>query len=128
MTWRRCANQSRRNVPRRESGCPRFRPEDRFDVLLDVLRPCLRKAWIPRAAANRMHLVAEELRLRAEQQATLFDLEPEKAAAVATLKKSVNDAIGLFSLRSRATLPLRSIYADAANGYVRRPGEDVLLA
>jgi hypothetical protein len=23
-------------------------PTDRFDVLLDVARPCLRRAWIPR--------------------------------------------------------------------------------
>jgi nucleotidyltransferase/DNA polymerase involved in DNA repair len=36
-------------------------PSARFDVLLDVFRPCLRRAWIPRAAASRMHLFADNL-------------------------------------------------------------------
>ena len=36
-------------------------PSDRFDLLLDAARPCLRRAWIPRVPANRMHLIAERL-------------------------------------------------------------------
>ncbi len=31
-------------------------PSDRFDVLLDTYRPCLRRAWLPRVPASRMHL------------------------------------------------------------------------
>ena len=36
-------------------------PTDRFDILLDAFRPCVRRAWIPRGVAQRMHLFAERL-------------------------------------------------------------------
>ena len=93
-------------------------PTDRFDFLLDAARPCLRKAWIPRARAMRMQIIAEKLRPRSDGQRGLF--EPpggERAEAVAKLKREVNDRHGRFLLRSAATLPLASIYRDSANGY-----------
>jgi hypothetical protein len=34
-------------------------PTNRFDALLDTYRPCLRRAWIPRTLASRIHLFAE---------------------------------------------------------------------
>jgi hypothetical protein len=88
-------------------------PSDRFDVLLDAYRPCLRRAWLPRVPASRMHLFAEDLRPHAERQLRLFD----RAEAAAALKQAVNQRHGRFALRSGATLPLAGINADGANGY-----------
>lgn len=94
-------------------------PTDRFDLLLDAARPCLRRAWIPRAAANRMHLIAELLTPRQHVQLTLFDNTQDagRAHAIAQLKHDVNSRHGRFMLRSAATLPLAAIYQDSANGY-----------
>jgi DNA polymerase V len=92
-------------------------PDNQFDVLLEAFRPCIRQAWLPKAAANRMHLFAEDLRPRRDRQLTLFDDLSEQAKAVSTLKKAVNDRHGRFILRSAATLPLGRIYTDRANEY-----------
>ncbi len=94
-------------------------PTDRFDLLLDAARPCLRRAWIPRARAGRMHLIAEQLTPRRSTPLSLFDPPgaDARARAVAQLKRQVNDRHGRFTLRSAATLPLAAIYRDAANGY-----------
>jgi hypothetical protein len=91
-------------------------PTDRFDVLLDTYRPCLRRAWLPRALAQRMHRFAEDLRPRAPRQLGLFD-GLDRADAATVLKQAVNDKHGRFALRSAATLSLRPIYRDPANGY-----------
>ena len=94
-------------------------PTDRFDLLLDALRPCLRSAWIPRTMAAKMQIIAERLVPRGRSQIGLFDHHhpAEQARAAAELKKDVNDRHGRFALRSAATLPLASIYQDTANGY-----------
>jgi nucleotidyltransferase/DNA polymerase involved in DNA repair len=94
-------------------------PTDRFDLLLEAARPCLRKAWIRGALAQRMHLIAEDLHRREPRPASLFEPSEvgQRAEAVARVKRQVNDRIGRFALRSAATLPLASIYADRANGY-----------
>ncbi len=96
-------------------------PTNRFDLLLDAARPCLRSAWIRRGQANRMHLIAEMLRPKADTQLALplFDPEPEahRARESARLKREVNQRMGRFALRSAATLPLTGIYKDAANSY-----------
>ncbi len=94
-------------------------PADRFDLLLDVARPCLRAAWVPRVPAARMQVIAEHLVPRGRAQIGLFD-DPESAAraeAVARLKREINLRHGRFALRSAATLPLAAIYKDNANGY-----------
>jgi hypothetical protein len=91
-------------------------PSDRFDVLLETLRPCLRRAWVPRAPAGRMHLFAEDLRPHAPRPLGLFD-GPVAADAATALKQAVNDRHGRFALRSAATLPLGPVYNDRANGY-----------
>jgi len=94
-------------------------PSDRFDVLLDVARPCLRNAWVPRGFAARMHLIAEDLTPRVDCPLDLFD-PPQgriQAQAVARLKREVNARHGRFILRSAATLPLTAIYRDTANEY-----------
>jgi nucleotidyltransferase/DNA polymerase involved in DNA repair len=94
-------------------------PSDRFDVLLDVARPCLRRAWIPRAVATHMHLIAEDLTARGDCPLALFDPPGRRARAeaVARLKREVNARHGRFVLRSAATLPLAGIYRDTANEY-----------
>jgi hypothetical protein len=89
-------------------------PTNRFDVLLDTYRPCLRSAWIPKTLASRMHLFAEELTPDSPRQLGLFDREDEDAMAI---KQAINQRHGRFALRSAATLPLVPIYADSANGY-----------
>ncbi len=94
-------------------------PSDRFDLLLDVARPCLRSAYIPRAPAWRMQLIAEHLIPKGQAQLGLFD-NPEVEAnteAVARLKREINLRQGRFALRSAATLPLATIYQDTANSY-----------
>ncbi|MDE2506015.1 MAG: nucleotidyltransferase [Planctomycetota bacterium] len=92
-------------------------PSDRFDVLLDAARPCLRSAWVPRVAATRMHLIAEHLTPRAEAPLGLFDRPDPRLETLARVKRAVNARHGRFVLRSAATLPLASIYKDVANGY-----------
>jgi nucleotidyltransferase/DNA polymerase involved in DNA repair len=94
-------------------------PSDRFDLLLDAARPCLRKAWTPRVRASHMHLIAERLTPRAQAPLGLFDspVQSARAYAVAALKRNVNARHGRFALRSAATLPLAAIYQDHANAY-----------
>ena len=92
-------------------------PSNRFDVLLDAFRPCLRQAWIPRALASRMHLFANKLTPEGETQLALFDRGDDRAAKVAAMKKGINERHGRFVLRSAATLPLFDIYRDRANEY-----------
>jgi nucleotidyltransferase/DNA polymerase involved in DNA repair len=90
-------------------------PTARFDRLLEAFRPCVRRAWIPRAVAQRMHLFAERLVPRAPAQLGLFDGPRDRAEAVARLKREVNARHGRFALRSAATLPLVGVYRDPSN-------------
>ena len=94
-------------------------PSDRFDLLLDAARPCLRRAWIPRALATHMHLIAEDLTPRRDCPLDLFDPAEARsqAQAVARLKREINARHGRFALRSAATLPLAAVYRDTANEY-----------
>jgi nucleotidyltransferase/DNA polymerase involved in DNA repair len=94
-------------------------PSDRFDILLDAARPCLRTAWKPHALATHMHLIAEDLTSKSDCPVSLLErpAERSRAEAVARLKREVNARHGRFVLRSAATLPLVSIYRDTANEY-----------
>jgi DNA polymerase V len=92
-------------------------PTDRFDLLLEALRPCLRQAWRPGCMASRMHLIADDLADRDCAQASLFTPPNPRLEAVAAVKQKINERIGRFALRSGATLPLKEIYSDGANGY-----------
>jgi DNA polymerase V len=103
-----------------QTGCGQINltvPSQRFDVLLEAFRPCLRRAWIPGVAATRMHLFAEKLVFRQNVQLALFESQDDKAESVALVKRSINEKHGRFILRSAATLPLTEIYRDPANGY-----------
>jgi len=92
-------------------------PTDRFDLLLDAARPCLRQAWVPGVEATRMHLIAECLTPRSCAPLGLFEGPADRATAVARLKREINARHGRFALRSAATLPLASVYKDMANAY-----------
>jgi hypothetical protein len=94
-------------------------PTDRFDFLLDAARPCLRQAYISRVPAQRMHVIAENLHRRDPRPLDLFEppARHDRAEAVARVKAQINNRMGRFALRSAATLPLDTIYADTANGY-----------
>jgi nucleotidyltransferase/DNA polymerase involved in DNA repair len=92
-------------------------PSDRFDILLDVARPCLRRAWIPRVSATRMHVIAEQLTPRTPRPLGLFEPPADRAEAIAHVKREINARHGRFALRSAATLALGAIYADPANEY-----------
>ena len=87
-------------------GCGAARlaaPSDRFDVLLETARPLLRRAWLPRHSAARMHLFAENLSPRRLAQQGLFEPPGDRAEAITRLKHEVNRRIGRFALRSAAT-------------------------
>ncbi|MEW4568206.1 nucleotidyltransferase [Tautonia sp. JC769] len=94
-------------------------PTDRFDLLLDAARVCLRRAYVPQAAATRMHLIAERLVRRSSSPRDLFESSgaADRAESVARLKELINHRHGRFALRSAATLPLVEIYRDSANGF-----------
>jgi nucleotidyltransferase/DNA polymerase involved in DNA repair len=93
-------------------------PSDRFDLLIDAFRPCLRRAWIPRGEATRMQLYAEGLTPRGASQLGLFDGHDERRGRLADVKRAINAKQGRFALRSGATLALREdIYRDPAHSY-----------
>jgi nucleotidyltransferase/DNA polymerase involved in DNA repair len=92
-------------------------PSDRFDLLLDAGRYCLRQAWLPHVPATRMHLIATELKGRGFVQLGLFEPPAIRAEHVAQVKRTVNTRVGRFALRSGVTLFLNDIYQDQASSY-----------
>ena len=90
-------------------------PTDRFDVLMEVFRPCVRRAWRPHAVATRMHLFADDLRYRTDRQIGLFDGDDRRAERLASVKREINARMGRFAVRSAATLPLTEVYRDRSN-------------
>ena len=65
-----------------------------------------------------MHLLAEQLCDRKLVQKSLFpNVEPSQAEAVAEIKRTINDSLGRFAVRSGETLALADIYADEANDF-----------
>jgi hypothetical protein len=92
-------------------------PTDRFDLLVDAANWCFEQAWVPGRAASRMHITASQLRGPGFVQRGLFEPPEEQAQAVAKVKREVNEALGRFTLRSGATLPLADVYRDEAQSY-----------
>jgi nucleotidyltransferase/DNA polymerase involved in DNA repair len=101
-------------------GCARAPlqdPTDRFDLLLEAGRAALARAWRPGTGANRMHLIASDLRRPGYRQRGLFEPPEDQAEAVAQVKRDINARVGRFALRSGATLPLYQVYRDEAQSY-----------
>ena len=92
-------------------------PTDRFDLLLDSARPCLRRAWLPKVEATRKHVVADKLVPKRSAPLGLFDRPDDRVEALSRLKRVVNGRIGRFTLRSGATLPLYDVYRDTTNSF-----------
>lgn len=92
-------------------------PSDRFDLLLDTIRPCVRKAWRRGAEANRMHLFADDLRVRSDGQLGLYPDDTAKGDAMERVKQEINARHGRFTVRSAATLALHGVYEDESNNY-----------
>ena len=68
-------------------------------------------------AVSYMHLIAEGLVPRGRTQLSLFDRPDARQKAIAVVKRTVNERVGRFALRSGATLPLADVYRDEANAY-----------
>jgi hypothetical protein len=104
-------------------------PADRFDLLLEAARRCCRQAWRQGRAVTRMHVTASQLKRPGFVQLGLFDAPAGQASAVAAVQREVNAALGRFTLRSGATLPLigRLRRRGAAVRRLRRAGQDLLL-
>jgi nucleotidyltransferase/DNA polymerase involved in DNA repair len=92
-------------------------PTDRFDLLLEAGRAALARAWTPGKGANRMHLIASDLRRPGYRQRGLFEPSEDQARDVARVKREINAEVGRFALRSGATLPLYQTYRDEAQSY-----------
>lgn len=90
---------------------------DRFSDLLEAARLGLRKAYIPRATATHMHVLATDLRWGRCVQHGLFDQPDPKKEAVARAKVAINEKFGPHTLRSGSTLFLPKVYADPANDF-----------
>jgi DNA polymerase V len=90
---------------------------DRFGPLLDAAQFCFRRAWRQGRAANRMHVIASQLRRPGYVERGLFDPPDGQAREVAAVKREVNARLGRFTLRGGATLPLYEVYRDEAQSY-----------
>jgi DNA polymerase V len=64
-----------------------------------------------------MHVMASQLRRPGFVQLGLFERPEAQARAVAKAKREINAALGRFTVRSGATLPLSNVYRDEAQGY-----------
>ena len=110
-------------------------PSERFDTLLDAARPCLRRAWVPRVAATRMHLFAERLGPRTCAPLGLFRKRPQDRY------DRRGEALGRLKLRGqRPHRPVRAPQCSHAPPerhlprrvqpvrHLRRPGKDLFLS
>jgi hypothetical protein len=88
-----------------------------FRVLVRVAQQLLGVVWHHGKPVHYMHLIAERLCRRKQYQRSLFSQVHPKWAAVAHVKRTINQKIGRFVLRSAATLPLNDVYADPATSY-----------
>ena len=61
-----------RDVPYGVAEAPLEAATDRFDLLLDALRPALRRAYQPGATTTHLHILAASLRRGQGEQLNLF--------------------------------------------------------
>lgn len=84
------------------------------DLILPELKIILDQCWPKEWLVVQMHLVADHLELRGQHQLSLFVQRNRK---VDSIKESINQKIGRFSLRSGTTLLINDVYADSTNDY-----------
>ena len=88
-----------------------------FRVLVPVAQQLLGVVWYNGKPVHYMHVIAERLCQRRQYQQGLFAQPHPKWAAVAKVKRVINQKHGRFVLRSAATLTLNDLYADPATSY-----------
>lgn len=86
-----------------------------FGPLLEAARSMLDS--IDLAAASHMHLQAERLTYKRCAQRSLFSEYDPKITQAAEVKRTINQRIGRFALRSGETLYINDLYHDEAAGY-----------
>jgi nucleotidyltransferase/DNA polymerase involved in DNA repair len=84
------------------------------ELLIPAGKELLDRLWAPGMTVTRMHVMADRLAVRGEQQMSLFR-PPDRQ--IDRIKAMVNERCGRFVLRSAETLPLEDIYRDTANEY-----------
>ncbi|MFO0805103.1 MAG: nucleotidyltransferase [Gemmataceae bacterium] len=92
-------------------------PADRFDVVLDAAKQCLRSAWKPGREATHMHVIASHLARPHAWQQSLFEGPDPRLDTLAEVKASINERFGRWKVRSGATLFANEFYQDAANEF-----------
>jgi DNA polymerase V len=89
-----------------------------FDQIAQAALWLLPRVWQPpKAAVHYMHLIAGSLRPRTNRQLSLFEEPIARQQQIAETKRSINQHLGRFAVRSSLTLPLSDIHADPANDY-----------
>ena len=89
-----------------------------FERLAFATLEMMEDTWHPQSASvHYMHVIAGSLWSAANQQLGLFDDDHQPPAALAEVKRQINDKIGRFALRTGATLALADVYSDPANAY-----------
>jgi DNA polymerase V len=99
------------------AAVPLETPTNRFDVLLNVAKIGLHKAWRKGAWCTHLHLIASKLVRGTKWQQSLFEPPNPKLEAIALVKREINRRFGRFKLRSGGTLYSNKFYDDPANEY-----------
>ncbi len=88
-----------------------------FTLLHEAARRLLAACRPEKKAVSYMQLIAEGIVARRHAQLSLFDQPNPRQKAVAGVKRTINEKVSRFAIRSAATLPLADIYRDEANSY-----------
>lgn len=83
------------------------------EILLPAAKALFSAGWHGQSVTH-MHIIADELQVMGQQQRSLFEA---RLPQLDELKRTVNDKLGRFTLRSGETLTVNDIYHDEAYGY-----------
>ncbi len=88
-----------------------------FQALYAAGSRLLAVCWRHGEVVSYMHLIAGRLASRERRQRGLFENTDPRWQAMDRVKRTINQEVGRFALRSGATLPLTDIYNDTTNSY-----------
>ncbi|BBO33630.1 DNA polymerase Y family protein [Lacipirellula parvula] len=107
-----------RGAPGRAIRCSLLGSTADTGDLRDAALWLLPRVWRPASATvHYMHVIADRLRPLTDRQRSLFERRTVKDERIEFVKRSINDVVGRFALRSASTLPLTDVYDDPANSY-----------